>query len=100
MSPATHQSLEHFAANIHWGAFGNPDDLDRFLDFVLAAYQNGDHSIPFDSFSVVIDTHAQTIPAAQEKQFIQKKIAFTMMLFDNYKSGIKLLGKFALTHKQ
>lgn len=94
MSPETKQSLEHFAANIHWGAFGNPGDLDRFLEFILAAYRNDDHAITFDAFSDIIDAHAENKGPGSDKQFISKKIAFTMLMFDKYKDGIKLLSKF------
>lgn len=94
MSAETKQLLEHFASNIHWGAFGNPEDLDRFFDFIISAYQNGDYAIPFDSFSSIIDSCAENKGPGSDKQFISKKIAFTMLMFDKYRDGIILLSKF------
>lgn len=94
MSSETTQFLQTFAVNIHWGAFGHPEDLDCFLDFVLAAYRHGDRSIPFETFSTVIDTYAKNTGPASDKQFITKKIAYTMLMFEKYSDGIKLLTKF------
>ena len=94
LSQKTKKSLEDFAAHVRWGALGHPDDTERFWDFVISAYRNGDHQISMDEFLNVIDACTEKGEGARDVKFMKKRVNFLVLLFGKYEDGIKLLRKF------
>lgn len=94
MSPATKKSLADFATKIHWGALGHPDDVERFLDFIISAYHNNEHNISLDEFLDAVDTHTKKKVVPHDPKFVKKRLNFLLFLFSKYEDGIKLLHKF------
>jgi len=90
MSPETKRLLEQFAAHANWGTVGHPSDMERFWDFVISAYRNGEHNISLDEFLDVVG-HTKNEESVQKKK---RDLASKMFLFGKYEDGIKLLRNF------
>lgn len=52
MKQATKQKLQYWVENGNFS--GHPRDTERFFDFIVEAYRNGDTSISLDEFSEVV----------------------------------------------
>lgn len=94
VSPKTKKSLEVFATHMHWGALGHPDDTERFWDFVISAYRNGDEHISLDEFLNVIDGSTKKGEVPRDVKFMKKRVNFLVLLFGKYEEGIRILRKF------
>jgi len=78
MNNATKQKLEIFAKSNNW-QIPHPLDMERFWEFVIEAYNNGDTALSTDEFNWVIEP----IYKLEEKDLIKWLI--------KYEDGIELL---------
>lgn len=96
-SPQTQKLLKKFAAKADWSLPGNPADMEKFWDFVISAYQKGEHDITLNEFLRVINDENKNGTDALEINPARKKreLAAKMFMFSKYEDGIRLLKKFA-----
>lgn len=52
MNQTTKQKLQYWVENGDLG--GHPKDTERFFDFIIEAYKNGDTNISLDEFSEIV----------------------------------------------
>ncbi|HEY4499488.1 MAG TPA: hypothetical protein VJH94_05545 [Candidatus Paceibacterota bacterium] len=90
MSPKTKKLLEEFACAANWSTAGNPADMERFSDFVISAFQRGEHSISQDEFLEMVG-RTKSEETIQEKK---KALASKLFMFNKYEDGIRLLQNF------
>jgi hypothetical protein len=64
--------------------------MERFRDFVIAAYRNGDESITLDEFLEIVSTHEN----GESIHDAKKRLNLEMYLFGIYEDGVKLLRRF------
>ena len=93
MSPETKKLLADFASQINWGTLGHPDDTERFLDFIIAAYGNAEYDISLDEFLDVVHAHTKSEAITHDQKLVKKRLNFLLFLFSKYEDGIKLLRK-------
>jgi len=91
MTTETKTLLEKFATLANWSTAGLPADMERFRDFIISAYKNGDTAIPLDNFLDILGSNKDADIDVQLKKRI---LASKMFMFDTYENGIKLLRKF------
>lgn len=58
MNQSTKEKLKNWAENNNWST-SHPLDDERFWDFVIEAYKNGDKSIPETEFYELVATYYQ-----------------------------------------
>lgn len=96
MSPKTKKLLGEFAGVTNWNDVVFQGDPEKFWDFVIFAYKNGDRDISLDEFLDVINANINRAIPEEEMDFSDKKkeLASKMFMFNKYEDGIKLLLKF------
>jgi hypothetical protein len=92
ISPTAKKLLEAFATKANWSMPGNTGDVDRFWDFVIAAYKNGEYEIELDEFMAVLN-QAQPIQDSNTNRK-QRELAAKMFMYNKYEDGVRLLNKF------
>lgn len=90
MKMSTQKSLEDFASHLNWATLGRPEDMERFWDFVIAAYRNNDPDIALDDFLARVKYFQ---PKEENMIVIKKRLNFLIFLFSKYEDGITLLKK-------
>jgi hypothetical protein len=80
MTEASREALKKFGALANWGDM-HPLDMERFWDFVIVAFKNGDQHILFEEFEAVISEYS-------------RREDITRSMFAKYEDGIELLQKF------
>lgn len=81
ISSETREVLKHFT-NIDTWHTGHPNDADRFYDFIVTAYRNGDFEVSVEEFEDSfpnINAHLQ--------EYVDK-------LYIEYETGIAILRKY------
>jgi hypothetical protein len=93
MLPETKKLLEEFAKPLEWHSAGTPQDQERLLDFIVAAYRNGDRAIEQDEFLEILNECDEA--RNTEKTFALKKrsVSFKLYTFQKYEEGMRLLAK-------
>lgn len=96
MSPQTQSFLEKFAELANWNTVGLPSDMERFREFVISAFKNGEYSLSLDEFLGVVNSCTKKAEADREIKISDKKRILTskMFMFGQYEDGIKLLRKY------
>lgn len=94
MSRETKKLLEKFSDRANWGTPGNPNDMERFWNFVIFAYRKGENDISFDEFLDVVGSQTKNKEGAQDMKTKKRELAFKMFAWSKYEDGIKLLRTF------
>lgn len=81
MTKTVLEKLELWASNNNW-SLSHPLDSERFWDFVIEAFRNGDLAIPEDDFYGTIVKHCSDEDALTES-------------YIRYENGIALLKQYA-----
>jgi hypothetical protein len=96
MSPQTKSLLEKFATFANWNTVGLPSDMERFREFVISAFKNGEYSLSLDEFLGVVNSCVKNTEADYDMKISDKKriLSSKMFMFNQYEDGIKLLRKY------
>lgn len=94
MSPETQKLLEKFSSLANWGTPGNPEDMERFSDFVISAYRKGEHDISLDEFLDVVNSQIRKRGDAEDLKTRKRDLASKMFMWSKYEDAIRLLLKF------
>lgn len=97
MKPSTQKAFDEWAKQANFKTMGLAPDLERFFDFVIEAYKNGDTDIQSDDFIQAInavrpDDESEGMSPAQRKNWLVSK----MVMFYRYEDGMRLLKKFVV----
>jgi len=88
MSPQTKSLLEKFATLANWNTVGLPSDMERFREFVISAFKNGEDDISQDEFLDMVGGGGDPDLDVKSKK---RLLASKMFMFNQYEDGIKLL---------
>jgi len=96
MFSETKKLLEQFATQANWGTLGNPVDMERFWNFVIAAYRNNEQNISLAEFLRAVGAPKISKEAGRDIKFFNKRkeLSAKMFMFHKYEDGIKLLHQF------
>ncbi|MFA5831359.1 MAG: hypothetical protein WC878_06015 [Candidatus Paceibacterota bacterium] len=88
MSPQTKKLLEKFAKLANWNTVGLSSDMERFREFVISAFKNGEDDISQDEFLNIVGGNGNpNLDVKSKKRLLTSK----MFMFGQYEDGIKLL---------
>lgn len=82
MNILTREELDIFHRSTNFGTYGHPDDIERFENFIISAYNNEDVNISKEEFTIILQENCN-----------RNDIIST--LYERYSDGISLLIKYS-----